>query len=209
VVKLRAMQRTVTGRTAVMISITVLFTLSIAAQSPPAYPKLTKPLSLKTYINSALGLELSYPASYLRKDSSLTSPPSKRKASKVLLYATTGAGERRCEDHGECDEFGTLVVALDPQPFDLKTIGQHYEHTGWVEAVPFHVGGHTFYYIGAGGGGVRYPDTFFYKLHGRTLVIEFSGPYPPASKSPSEETEGIEKIVLESVHLRGAHYSLD
>jgi hypothetical protein len=183
-------------------SIMLLVALSVGAQSAPWFPAQTKPLPLKAYINNAVGFELSYPVTYRRKESSLTSAPSHSEQSRVLLYATTGPGERRCEDQGECDEFGTLVIALDSRHFDLETIGKHYEHTGWTQAAPFRVGAHTFYYIGAGGGGVAYPDTFFYNLHGRILVIEFSGPYPLDSKSPSHATKSIERVVLESFHPR-------
>ena len=95
------------------------------------------------------------------------------------------------------------MVVLDSRHFDFGTIGKYYEHMGWVQPVPFRFGSQTFYYIGPGGG-VNYPDTFFYNLRGRILVIEFDGPYPldSKSKSPSDETKKFEKAVLESFRLR-------
>ena len=121
----------------------------------------------------------------------------------MLLYATTGSGQARCEDEGECDKFGRITIALDQRSFDLQTIERYYAHTGWDQPVSFRVKGKTFYWYGPGGGGVVYPDTFLYDLNGRILVIEFDGPYPLDGKSPTEETKGIEKIVLQSFRLRG------
>jgi hypothetical protein len=66
----------------------------------------------------------------------------------VLLYATMGRGQKKCEDEGQCDKFGTLTITIDSRPFALKTIGEHYEHTGWVEALAFRVCSNTLYYIG-------------------------------------------------------------
>jgi hypothetical protein len=40
----------------------------------------------------------------------------------VLLHATTGEDEARCEDEGQCDKFGRMVVALDHRRFDLQLI---------------------------------------------------------------------------------------
>lgn len=163
-------------------------------------------MHLKRYINDVLGFELSYPSSYHREESPVPSPVADRSEIakwQLLMHATTGKDEARCEDEGQCDKFGRMLVALDHRRFDLHTIGEHYEHMGWTQPEPFRVGAHMFYYIGAGGGGVNYPDTFFYNLHGRILIIEFEGPYPPDSKSPSDATRGFEKIVLESFRLQG------
>jgi len=95
-----------------------------------------------------------------------------------------------------------MLVALDRRRFSLEAIETYYAHTGWDQPFSFRVGGKTFYYFGTGGGGVMYPDTFLYDLNGRILVIEFDGPYPEG-KSPSDETRGIEKVVLQSFRPRG------
>ncbi len=179
-----------------VITTVVLLLVAVAAsaQYPPQFPPVTKQVELKRYINGTLGFQLSYPATYKR------SRPEGEEASidttegrEVLLYTSTGVGKSR----------GSIKVALDPRRFDLKTIAKHYEHMGWADAVPFQIADRTFYYIGSGGGGVTYPDTFFYNLRGRILVIEFDGPYPPQSKSPSEATRAIEKLVLESFRVVG------
>jgi len=170
---------------------------SVRAQSFPDH--VPEHLHLSNYLNQRLAFELSYPSSYQR----LPSPQSYREHWEVLLYATTGSGQARCEDEGECDKFGTMIVALDRRRFDLQTIQRYYAHTGWEQPEPFRVDGNTFYWYGPGGGGVSYPDTFLYDLNGRVLIIEFDGPYAQGSKSPTEETKGIEKIALQSFRSRG------
>ncbi len=183
-----------------------LLSISVAAQSWPHFPRQIRRVPLTTYINDAHAFDLSYPTSYHR-DSRLPehlADRAEREKWQVLLYATIGTGKAQCEDSGDCDKFGSLIVVLDSRHFDFETIGEHYEHMGWVQPVPFRVGSQTFYYIGPGGGGVNYPDTFFYNLRGRILVIEFDGPYPldSTSKSPSGETKKFEKAVLDSFRLR-------
>jgi hypothetical protein len=55
----------------------------------------------------------------------------------------------------------------------------------------------TFYYDGPGGGGVAYPDVFYFGLQRQTFSIQFSGPYFD-SKSPAQVTKEIEPKVLAS-----------
>lgn len=186
--------------TAIFATLLVI-SMYVAAQYSPPFPEhLREHMHLRKYVNQTLAFELLYPSSYQRSQSTLLSPPSYREQWQVLLYATTGSGRAQCEDEGECDKFGEMVVALDQRRFDLRTIEKTYAHTGWDQPVSFQLGGNTFYWYGPGGGGASYPDTFFYDLNGRTLIIEFNGPY--RGNSPSEETKGIEKIVLQSFHLR-------
>jgi hypothetical protein len=63
------------------------------------------------------------------------------------------------------------------------------------------IGKHTFYYYRVGGGGVAYPDSFFYDLHGKILLIEFDGPYPPTDKTPSKQTKQMEIEVLKTLEF--------
>jgi hypothetical protein len=55
-----------------------------------------------------------------------------------------------------------------------------------------------FYYYGAGGGGVDYPDAFYFGLRGRMFAVFFWGPYK-GDKSPDAETKAIEPLVLASL----------
>lgn len=74
-----------------------------------------------------------------------------------------------------------------------------------MEPHKIQIGAHTFYYYGTGGGGVNYPDDYLDDLNGSIQEISFDGPYPPGSKSPSEETEQMEKKILESFRLLSAN----
>lgn len=60
---------------------------------------------------------------------------------------------------------------------------------------PVHAGKNIFYYYGPGGGGVAYPDGYYFNLRGKILVIDFDGPYEN-DKTPTPETKKIERKVL-------------
>jgi hypothetical protein len=62
---------------------------------------------------------------------------------------------------------------------------------------PIHAAHEVFYYYGAGGGGVDYPDAYYFGLRGRTFSIQFYGPYV-GDKEPAEVTKQIEPKVLAS-----------
>jgi hypothetical protein len=48
-----------------------------------------------------------------------------------------------------------------------------------------------------GGGGVAYPDRYYFNLRGRALEM-IDGPHPGNSNSPTDETRRIEKMILSS-----------
>lgn len=54
-----------------------------------------------------------------------------------------------------------------------------------------------FYLFGPGGGGVQYPDSFYFAIRGRTFSIDFYGPYSN-DKTPNFVTKKIEPQVLAS-----------
>jgi hypothetical protein len=62
---------------------------------------------------------------------------------------------------------------------------------------PFQIGKDTFYYYGPGGGGVTYPDVYYFNLRGKILATGFDGPYEN-SKTPTPETKQMEQKVLKS-----------
>ena len=59
------------------------------------------------------------------------------------------------------------------------------------------IGKNTFYYYGPGGGGVAYPDGYFFNLRGKILVIYFDGPYEN-EKTPTPATKKMEQKLLAS-----------
>jgi hypothetical protein len=62
---------------------------------------------------------------------------------------------------------------------------------------PMQIGKNTFYYYGPGGGGVNYPDVYYFDLGGKTLGIDFDGPYEN-EKTPTPATKQMEQRVLTS-----------
>jgi hypothetical protein len=150
---------------------------------------------MKRYVDNSLGFELSYPASYR-----VTDLPCRfatgfaLEGFQSLLYVSTGTGRNH----------GNILLILDRRHFSLATLQTVHAHTGWVKPDRIQIGKLTFYYYGVGGGGVAYPDDYFYDLGGAILEISFDGPYPTNSKTPSVATKQMERRVLESLRLFAA-----
>lgn len=143
----------------------------------------------RPYVNRTLGFQISYPANYRNKN--LPCDLARFLAvrgSQSLLYVSSGVGRNE----------GNISVVVDKRPFSMKALQLDYAHTGWEAPDQIEVGKFKFYYYGAGGGGVTYPDDYFYDLNGQVLLIRFDGPYPPNHKTPSDETKQMEKTVLGS-----------
>lgn len=72
--------------------------------------------------------------------------------------------------------------------------------TGLQDVMPklIHSGNTDFYFYGPGGGGVDYPDAYYFALRGKTFSLLFWGPYK-GDKGPAAETRAIEPLVLASV----------
>jgi hypothetical protein len=72
--------------------------------------------------------------------------------------------------------------------------------TGMEDTPPkrIHTARWEFYYYGPGGGGVDYPDLFYFDLRGRMFSFEFVGPYE-GDKTPSSATKQIEPKLLASL----------
>lgn len=148
--------------------------------------------AIKRYVDYNLGFELSYPASYR-----VTELPCEfarwfaEMGCQKLLYLSRGTGQSQ----------GNIALILDRRHFSLARLETGYAHTGWVEPRQIQIGTHTFYFYGAGGGGVTYPDDYLYDLNGLILNIKFDGPYASGSKSPTEETQQVEKKILGSFRV--------
>lgn len=93
------------------------------------------------------------------------------------------------------DSDARLFVTFENKPFDLQRFVQN-APTGYVDPPgPIQVGKYTFYFYGPGGGGVSYPDQYFFNLRGKTLYISFDGPYVN-DKTPTAETKKLESEIL-------------
>ncbi|HEX5411540.1 MAG TPA: hypothetical protein VFZ27_06730 [Terriglobia bacterium] len=148
--------------------------------------------AMKRYVNYNLGFELSYPANYR-----VTDLPCEfarwfaRMGYQKLLYLSRGTGQSE----------GNIALILDRSHFSLARLETGYAHTGWEEPRQIQIGTHTFYFYGVGGGGVNYPDDYLYDVNGLILDIKFDGPYTSGSKSPTEETQQVEKKILKSFRV--------
>jgi hypothetical protein len=87
------------------------------------------------------------------------------------------------------DDKEPAAVQVSPLPgvFDLQKLIRD-APTGYdTPPTPKQFGANVFYYYGLGGGGVAYPDMYYFNLDGRALRILFEGPYLGDSKSPNDE----------------------
>ena len=165
-------------------AIVILLLLSVAG--------ITQVATMTTYVNKDLGITLAYPATYRMTRMPCPHAPNRAfKGRQCLLYLGTGAGQKH----------GNIEVVIDRRKFSLGTLESAYAHTGWDKPDTIRIGKCTFYYYGVGGGGVSYPDDYFYNLYGQILLVSFDGPYPPDDKTPSKQTKMMERKVLESLRL--------
>jgi hypothetical protein len=86
-------------------------------------------------------------------------------------------------------------VYLQTTPFDLESFIKGAPTGSESPPEPVKIGDYTFYYYGPGGGGVCYPDQYFFNLLRKTLTIDFDGPCRN-DKTPTPETKEIERRLL-------------
>lgn len=145
--------------------------------------------TLQLYTNSNFGFELSYPAAYSVSDLPCY----------VARWAATfGYQSLLYVRKGESQNAASIQVTLDRRRFGLNNLRNLHSRVADQEPLMVKVGENTFYYYGRGGGGVAYPDEYFYNLEGNTLEISFDGPYPPNDNSPTAETKEMENKILKS-----------
>ncbi|MCK5459746.1 hypothetical protein KAI52_01385 [Candidatus Parcubacteria bacterium] len=96
------------------------------------------------------------------------------------------------------DVNASISIRLTSINFNLQDIKQRFAPTG-NESFPEQIraGQNTFYFYGFGGGGVSYPDNYFYNLNGKVLIISFDDPYI-RTKTLSNETRQLESRILSS-----------
>ena len=100
----------------------------------------------------------------------------------------------KLEDKKSGANIGVCVVDEDFRPDALVRMAP----TGFDSPPePQRIGQNTFYYYGPGGGGVSYPDGYYFNLHGKILAIDFDGPYEN-DKTPTPETKQMEQKALAS-----------
>lgn len=98
------------------------------------------------------------------------------------------------EDEGNA----TINVVAYRTPFHRSALTA-FAPTGLEDIPPkrIHTPHEEFYYYGPGGGGVDYPDSYYFGLRGRAYSFEFIGPYD-GDKTPAAVTKQIEPKMLAS-----------
>lgn len=139
----------------------------------------------KTYKNDKYGFEIKYPNIY-----KFTAPPDEFVEYQKSRGITYLAYLFRTDANASISIWSTNIN------FNLQDIKQRFAPTG-NESFPEQVtaGQNTFYFYGAGGGGVSYPDYYFYNLNGKILIVAFDGPYIN-DKTPSQEIKQLEPQIL-------------
>jgi hypothetical protein len=117
--------------------------------------------------------------------------------SKLLLFVANGESPGFTKD-GWLQASISVIFSLEA--FDLERIVTRAPN-GVIKLDPIQVGPYIFHYWGPGGGGVNYPDVYFFNLRGETLQFEFAGPYTGTSKSPDQQTQQIERKVLATFRI--------
>lgn len=133
----------------------------------------------KTYENQEYNFQFKYPSTYEN-----TGKP--EDLSRVGLIAL--------DSFNNSDKTARIDVYLDSNEFSLDNL-KHYAPTDGMKPIPEIIGKNTFYYYGPGGGGVEYPDQYFFDLKDHILYFIFSGPYIN-DKTPSQETKNLEKEIF-------------
>jgi hypothetical protein len=170
--------------------------LGVAPGVPPC-PTEYKPAGWKTYVNDKYRFCFSYPPNYTPIaepwQEKYTHDQGDPEYANAIREAVEEGRSAQLQDTRHPDD--ALWVSVDTKGWDLESL-MKYEPTGQDSPPePKIIDGQVFYYYGPGGGGVCYPDQFFYDLRGRPLSISFTGPCVD-DKTPAPETKEIEQKIL-------------
>jgi hypothetical protein len=96
------------------------------------------------------------------------------------------------------EDNATINVIAHGTPFHRSGLTA-FAPTGMQDIPPklIHTTHQEFYYYGPGGGGVDYPDSYYFELRGRTFSLTFIGPFE-GDKTPAAVTKQIEPKLLAS-----------
>ncbi|MEK9181174.1 MAG: hypothetical protein AAB871_02995 [Patescibacteria group bacterium] len=138
----------------------------------------------KTYKNDKYGFEIKYPSDYKIAPLPELDEYWKSKGLEYLMNVKQAQAN------------ASIQIYTQGQ-FDLDRVMREYAPTGLQDILPVVkvIGQNTFYYYGPGGGGVEYPDQYFYNLAGKLLVTNFDGPYEN-DKTPSNAAKQMEIQML-------------
>jgi hypothetical protein len=164
---------------------------------PSSVTVVSVPRGWKTYTDKLHRFRISYPPNYKLTHIGKPKMVQPRDGEKYIVrYGPVGAVLLTRPTHSDA----AIVIYVSGKPFDLQRFVRQ-APTG-VEQPPLRirVGDKTFYYYGPGGGGVCYPDQYFYNLRGKTLYMDFEGPCVN-DKTPDAATKALEPVMLASLRV--------
>jgi hypothetical protein len=172
------------------------FTLAVGNSQSPCAAHPAKP-GWKVFVDARNKFCFEYPPKYRAAPPVAAPGTSLGLASRFLARLTTKPTPRL----GAGDDDVTVAeieVFAYSEPFHPESLAK-FAPTGMEDspAKRIHEPYEDFYYYGAGGGGVNYPDVYYFGMSGRMFSIEFDGPYR-YDKTPDEVTKRIEPQVLAS-----------
>ena len=161
----------------------------------PTCPTNDVPSGWKTYVNSKYRFCLSYPPSYAQNSRDVIAKNSgDDMENRAQLLKMTDEGRLlQLQDARGLD--AAIWVEVETETWDLNALTKYAPMGQETPPEPRIIGGQVFYYYGPGGGGVCYPDQFFYDLRGKPLSILFLGPCV-GDKTPDAATKNTESQIL-------------
>ena len=173
----------------------------LASQVPPAKSTSScaanAPSGWKTYTNRLQGFCFSYPPAYtqiaepwLAADEPAYADHLHRLADEGRFLVLKRSGDDRVS------RYGVSIDVRIHEPFDLQRLIKDAPTGVESPPEPVQLASGTFYYYGAGGGGVASPDLYFFNLGGRALQIMFNGPNEGYDKTPTYEAKQMEMQLL-------------
>lgn len=153
------------------------------------------PANWITYADRAHGFCFSYPPIYVRMPKPWLAANNNQTYAAYLRKAAREGRVLRLQ-HRQLPD-ASIVLLLNNKAFDLESFISQAPTGNESPPEPEHLGPNIFYYYGPSGGGVDYPDGYYFELKGETLQIVFAGPY--TGKTPSQETKALEKQMLSNL----------
>ena len=166
----------------------------VSAPVAPPCPTGDVPKGWKTYVNSKYRFCLSYPPNYAPNTRAVIAKDSGDQENTRALLKMMDEGRLLQLQDARGPE-AAIWVMVDTEAWDLNALVKSAPTGQEGPPQPRIIGGQVFYYYGPGGGGVCYPDQFFYDLRGKPLSILFLGPCAD-DKTPSAETKKLEDQLL-------------
>lgn len=160
----------------------------------PPCPTQNTPAGWKTYSNDKYRFCFSYPPTYTPvAKSEMEKDSDDWQCSSDFREAVEEGRSAQLQDSRNAD--ACLCVNVANETWDLEGLSKSAPTGLESPPEPKIIEGQVFYYYGPGGGGVCYPDQFFFDLKGKPLYLAFTGPCV-GDKTPTPATKEIEQKIL-------------